>query len=184
MTAALENFLKGVERRAFRMAEIATGNVDEALDIVQDAMLVLTASYRDKEQDDWGPLFQCILQSRINDWHRRHKVRSRVFGWLSSRFSDDEDDEDPLAMFVDPAALDPLVQLSHGVAANALIEALRLLPLRQQQAFLLRVWEGLDTRQTANAMQCSEGSVKTHFSRAVATLRKQLEAHWDEQISR
>lgn len=184
MTAALENFLKGVERRAFRMAEIATGNIDDALDIVQDAMLVLTSRYRDKAQEEWGPLFQCILQSRINDWHRRHKVRNRVFGWLSSRVTDDEDDEDPLAMLEDPAAIDPLLKLSQGVAASTLVDALKLLPLRQQQAFLLRVWEGLDTRQTASAMQCSEGSVKTHFSRAVTTLRQQLEAHWDEKTSR
>jgi RNA polymerase sigma-70 factor (ECF subfamily) len=179
MTAALENFLRGVERRAFRTAEIATGNVDEALDIVQDAMLVLTSRYRDKRAEEWGPLFQCILHSRINDWHRRSRVRNRLFGWLSARQDDEDNDEDPVASVMDPAALDPLITLSQGVAAQVLIESLKTLPLRQQQAFLLRVWEGCDTRQTAAAMQCSEGSVKTHFSRAVATLRKQLEAHWD-----
>lgn len=180
MTAALENFLKGVERRAFRMAEMATGNADEALDIVQDAMLVLTSRYRDKQPHDWGPLFQCILQSRINDWHRRHRVRNRIFAWLSPGADENGDEEDPLATIHDPAALDPLLQLSQGAAASAMIDAVRALPLRQQQAFLLRVWEGLDIRETAHAMQCSDGSVKTHFSRAVASLRKQLEAHWDE----
>jgi len=179
MTVTLEHFLKDVERRAFRTAEIATGNVDEALDIVQDAMLTLTSRYRDKRADEWGPLFQCILHSRINDWHRRSRVRHRLFGWLPTRQDDEADDEDPLESVVDPAALDPLVKLSQGVATQALIDNLKALPLRQQQAFLLRVWEGCDTRQTAAAMQCSEGSVKTHFSRAVAALRKQLEAHWD-----
>jgi RNA polymerase sigma-70 factor, ECF subfamily len=179
MTAALEHFLKGVERRAFRTAEIATGNVDEALDIVQDAMLTLTSRYRDKRADEWGPLFQCILHSRINDWHRKGRVRHRLFGWLPTRHADEDDDEDPLASVVDPAALDPLIKLGQGIAAKVLVESLKALPVRQQQAFLLRVWEGCDTRQTAAAMQCSEGSVKTHFSRAVAALRKQLEAHWD-----
>lgn len=179
MTAALESFLKSVERRAFRTAEIATGNVDEALDIVQDAMLVLTSRYRDKRVDEWGPLFQCILHSRINDWHRRSKVRNRLFGWLPTRRDDEDNDEDPMAFVVDQTALDPLARLSQGVAAQVLIDGLKVLPLRQRQAFLLRVWEGCDTRQTAQAMQCSEGSVKTHFSRAVAALRKQLEAHWD-----
>lgn len=178
MTATLENFLRDVERRAFRTAEIATGNVDEALDIVQDAMLALTQRYRDKRADEWGPLFQCILHSRINDWHRRSRVRHRLFGWMPAR-RDADDEEDPLAAVVDAAALDPLVKLGQGIAARALVEHLKALPLRQQQAFLLRVWEGFDTRQTAAAMQCSEGSVKTHFSRAVAALRKQLEAHWD-----
>jgi len=179
MAVTLENFLKDVELRAFRTAEIATGNVDEALDIVQDAMLELTSRYRDKRADEWGPLFHCILHSRINDWHRRSRVKNRLFGWLPTRREDEMDDEDALASVVDPAALDPLVKLSQGVAAQALIDSLKALPLRQQQAFLLRVWEGCDTRQTAAAMQCSEGSVKTHFSRAVAALRKQLEAHWD-----
>lgn len=179
MTAALENFLKSVERRAFRTAEIATGNVDEALDIVQDAMLALTSRYRDRRADEWGPLFQCILHSRINDWHRRSKVKKRLFGWLPTWREEEDNEEDPMALVVDHAALDPLVKLSQGVAAQVLIEGLKVLPLRQQQAFLLRVWEGYDTRQTAQAMQCSEGSVKTHFSRAVAALRKQLEAHWD-----
>jgi RNA polymerase sigma-70 factor, ECF subfamily len=179
MTAALENFLKSVEARAFRTAEIATGNPDEALDIVQDAMLALTSRYRDKGIEEWGPLFRCILHSRINDWHRKSRVRHRLFGWLPSRQSDD-DDEDPLADVADPGSLDPLIRLSHGIAAQTLIDELKQLPLRQQQAFLLRVWDGCDTRQTAAAMQCSEGSVKTHFSRAIKALRKQLEAHWDE----
>ncbi len=82
---AMNRFLSGVERRAFRMAEIATGNRDDALDIVQDAMLSLVKSYGHKTPDDWGPLFQRILQSRIRDWYRRSRVRNSLLDWLGVR---------------------------------------------------------------------------------------------------
>jgi RNA polymerase sigma-70 factor (ECF subfamily) len=172
---ALDRFLAGVERRAFVMARLATGNVDDAHDIVQDAMLTLVRSYASRGEQEWGPLFHTILQSRITDWHRRSKVRNRLRVWFGKRDEDDEDD--PLQNIADGRSPDPPTQLKDKQAMAALESAIRKLPTRQQQAFLLRVWEGLDVAQTARAMNCSEGSVKTHYSRAVHALREQLEDH-------
>jgi RNA polymerase sigma-70 factor (ECF subfamily) len=173
----LENFLAGVERRAYRMARIATGNQEEALDIVQDAMLKLVEKYGDKPESELGPLFFCILQSRIRDWYRRSAVRNRFRSWLGSS-SDDDDEEDALQLVADPAGKAPEELLALSGSMEALEEALRRLPLRQQQVFLLRAWEGLDVRQTSQAMGCAEGSVKTHYSRALATLRGKLGEHY------
>lgn len=171
----LDRFLAGVEKRAFRMARIATSNSDEALDIVQDAMLKLVEKYADKSEAELGPLFYTILQSRIRDWYRRSSVRNRLRSWLGS---DDEDEEDAFQQIPDPAGRTPEELLAASGGIEALQVALGQLPLRQQQVFLLRAWEGLDVRDTAKAMQCAEGSVKTHYSRALATLRLKLGDHW------
>ena len=176
-TQALDHFLAGVERRALRMAQIATGNNDEALDLVQEAMIKLVQHYADRDGSEWGPLFHCILQSRIRDWYRRTKVRNRWREWFGKGPENEDDGEDPLEAVADPSAK-PDEELKIKRAGAALEQALRTLPLRQQQAFLLRAWEELDVAQTAAAMQCSEGSVKTHFFRAVRALRKQLGEHW------
>lgn len=160
-----------------RMAQIATGNIDEALDILQDAMLGFVARYADKPVEECQPLFYRVLQSRITDWHRRNAVRSRWRVWFGR--SDDQGDEreDMLANIADPGALTSDAILVHQAEGEAIQAALRRLPLRQQQAFLLRAWEGLDTARTAFAMGCSEGSVKTHYSRAIHTLREILEEY-------
>jgi len=176
-TQALDHFLANVERRALRMAQIATGNDDEALDLVQEAMVRLVQHYADRDGSEWGPLFHCILQSRIRDWYRRARVRNRWREWFGKRPEDEEDGNDPLEGVADPSAK-PDEELRRKRAVAALEAALRTLPLRQQQAFLLRAWEELDVAQTAAAMRCSEGSVKTHFFRAVRALRKQLREHW------
>lgn len=159
------------------MAEFATGNRDDALDLVQDAMLGLVKKYSDRNADEWGALFYRILQSRIRDWYRRGRVRNRLFGWLTRQAGRD-DDADPVQDVADPVAADPAATVGGRIAIERLEQALQRLPLRQQQAFLLRSWEGLDTAATACAMGCSEGSVKTHYSRAVHSLRAQLEDHW------
>jgi len=172
---ALEHFLAGSERRALRMAELATGNREEALDIVQDAMLALARRYGGRDTAEWGPLFHRILQHRIRDWYRRSRVRHRWLAWLAT---DDDSDEDPLAAVPDPQARRPEDHVGQERAGEAIESALRQLPQRQQQAFLLRAWEGLDVAATAAAMGCSEGSVKTHYSRAVHTLRALLGDHW------
>lgn len=175
---AMNDFLSGVERRAFRMAEIATANHDDALDLVQDAMMTLVRNYGDKTPQDWGPLFHRILQSRIRDWYRRSRVRNRFLDWLglAERKHDGQSGhDDPIQSAVDHQGKSPEQMLSNRFAGEALDLALRQLPLRQQQAFLLRNWEGLDVRQTADAMACSAGSVKTHYSRAVHRLREMLE---------
>lgn len=169
----LDQFLKSVERRALRMAELATGNRDEALDLVQDAMFGFARHYAGKPAADWAPLFYRVLDSRLNDWHRRRSVRSR---WLAVWTRNDDDDEhDEIAQAPDTNDPGPLLRLAGSEAAHALDAALGNLPLRQRQAFLLRVWEGFDVAATASTMRCSEGSVKTHLSRALAALRRALE---------
>ena len=176
-TQALDRFLAGIERRAFRMAQIATGNADEALDLVQDAMLKLVQKYRDRTEGEWGPLFHSILQSRIRDWYRRAKVRNRLREFFHSP-ADEQEREDPLEQLPDRMTAAPDEDLQRKRACAELEIALRALPLRQQQAFLLRIWEELDVAQTAQAMGCSEGSVKTHLFRALHVLRKRLGEHW------
>ena len=171
---AIDRFLQSVERRALRMAELATGNREEALDLVQDAMFGFVRHYAGKPPAEWTPLFYRVLDNRLNDWHRRRAVRSR---WLDAFASADADEPDPLAQVADLDDPGPLLRLAGSEAAVALDAALAALPLRQRQAFLLRVWEGLDVADTARAMVCSEGSVKTHLSRALASLRRALEDH-------
>ena len=155
------------------MARIATGNTDDALDIVQDAMFKLVEKYAGRPETEWGPLFHRILQSRIQDWHRRSSVRERFRGWLGLV----DDDTDPLQQVVDERDGDPehLLQTQRGIAE--LERIINALPIRQQQAFLLRTLEGLDVNATARAMACSAGSVKTHYFRAVHALREQLGKH-------
>jgi RNA polymerase sigma-70 factor (ECF subfamily) len=173
--AALDRFLASIERRALRMAELASGSRDVALDLVQEAMLGFVRHYASRQPTEWAPLFYRILDSRLHDWQRRQRVRGRwMFQLAPGR--DDETDEDPIAKLADPVEPGPLMHLADLEAGAALEVALRKLPLRQRQAFLLRLWEGLDVAATATAMRCSEGSVKTHLSRALANLRQRLGA--------
>jgi RNA polymerase sigma-70 factor (ECF subfamily) len=172
---AIERFLRTVERRALRMAELATRQREDAIDLVQDAMFAFVRNYATRDAAEWTPLFWRVLDSRIHDWHRRQRVRGRWLGWFDRRAEDGEDD--PVAAAPDPAEPGPLARLADTEATAALETALHALPLRQRQAFLLRMWEGLDVAATATAMRCSEGSVKTHLSRALANLRTRLEPH-------
>jgi RNA polymerase sigma-70 factor, ECF subfamily len=171
----LDLFLASVEKRAFRMAEIATGNKDEALDILQDAMFKLAEKYADRDEKEWGPLFTTILQSRIKDWYRRNQVRNRFRSWFSNK---DDDKSDPIQQAEDEKARTPEQLLQSDRRVDELDLAIHALPLRQQQAFMLRTWEGYSVAETAKAMKCSAGSVKTHYSRAVHTLRDKLDEHW------
>ena len=161
------------------MAEMATGNPDDALDLVQDAMLGLVRSYGKRRADEWPPLFYRILQSRIRDWYRRNRVRNRFRIWLKPWQNEAGDEPpDPIQNLPDGEQADTPGRVARQDAVAELQRALHDLPLRQQQAFMLRAWEGLDVAQTAFAMKCSEGSVKTHYSRAVHRLRELLEDHW------
>jgi RNA polymerase sigma-70 factor (ECF subfamily) len=171
--ATLDAFLAQVERRAFRVAELNLRHREDALDAVQDAMLRLVGHYRDKPATEWAPLFWGILRRRIVDLQRRRKVRSIVVGWLGGG-RDDEGDELPSW---DPAdrGPSPLDRLQDSQSWNDLSAALRELPQRQREAFTLRMLEELDVAETAQAMGCSEGSVKTHLSRAMQRLREHLE---------
>jgi RNA polymerase sigma-70 factor, ECF subfamily len=174
----LEQFLKDVERRAFRMAEIVLRNADDALDVVQEAMIQLARSYGSRPPEEWRPLFYRILQNRIHDWQRRRRTRSKIIAWWTGGLPDEDDDTpDPIENAASPDA-GPGRQLENAEAMAALERALGVLPARQQQAFLLRTFEGLDVADTAAAMGCSEGSVKTHYFRALQALREQLGEHW------
>lgn len=171
---ALNSFLSSMERRAFRMAELATRNTDQAMEIVQDSMFALVKKYSHKNESEWGPLFHRILQSKIRDWYRRSKMRNSIFGILSFK---SDDHEDPVQKAEDIQSLGPEKTTSNEQLMSVTLIAIRNLPLRQQQAFLLRAWEGYDVKETASAMGCSQGSVKTHYSRAIKALKNQLEAY-------
>lgn len=152
------------------------------MDIVQDAMLKLVQKYSHRPPEEWGALFHTILHSRINDWHRRRAVRSRwhvMWEWGA----DEENEEgreahDRVAQtqFAEPEPF--LMQQEWGKLMQGAIAAL---PLRQQQALLLRAWEGFDIAETAKIMQCSPGSVKTHYARAIHSLREKLGDSFYEQ---
>lgn len=155
---------------------------DTALDIVQDAMLKLAEKYADKPAAELPMLFQRILQNTIHDHFRRQKVRSTWTTLLSAlgNRGEDDDDYDPLetlpARSDSNATADPALLAEQGLIVGAIERALSRLPARQREAFLLRYWEELDVAETAAAMGCSEGSVKTHCSRAVHALAQMLKA--------
>jgi RNA polymerase sigma-70 factor, ECF subfamily len=170
---ALEQFLASVEKRAFKIAQLGLRNDDDALDAVQDAMMKLVQSYGSRGSDEWRPLFYRILANRIRDLQRRRTVRGRIMAWLPARDAEDDEDFDPIAQAPSPE-VNPARRLEIDEAIGALEVAIAELPPRQQQAFLLRNFEGLDVSETASAMGCSEGSVKTHYFRALETLRARL----------
>lgn len=173
----LNAFLLQAQGRALRVAEIATRSRDDALDVVQDAMLHLARSYGRRPPGEWAPLFHRILENKIRDWQRRQGVRNRFFFWRSER----EDDEDAPTMeerAPDLAIPDSTERLMQDEAMARLKIALVELPERQRQAFVLRVWDGLSTEETAQVMGCSDGSVKTHLARALSNLRGKLGDAW------
>jgi RNA polymerase sigma-70 factor, ECF subfamily len=172
---ALNDFLAGVELRAFRMAMVALRHEDDALDAVQDAMFQLARAYGARPEEEWKPLFYRILENRIHDVQRRRRTRNKVIAWLPWRRGSDEDETMP--DWIDQAVSrepQPGRRVELDEAIQALEGAIGNLPRRQQQAFLLRTIEGMDVAQTAAAMGCSEGSVKTHYFRALTTLRQKL----------
>lgn len=165
-TATLEGFLSAIAGRAFRFAELGLRHREDALDVVQDAMLGMLG-YRDRPAPEWSPLFWRILRSRITDAQRRRTFRGR---WMLPAV--DRDGEVP--DWVDDGP-DPARNHDGREAWIRLSAALAKLPRRQREAFTLRVLEELDVADTARAMDCSEGSVKTHLSRARTALQRQLE---------
>jgi RNA polymerase sigma-70 factor (ECF subfamily) len=170
---ALDQFLISVERRAFKIAQLGLRNDDDALDAVQDAMMKLVQSYAARPGTEWRPLFHRILANCIRDMQRRRTVRGRIMSWLPSREAEDDEGFDPIAQAPSQDA-GPARRLELDEAIGVLETAIADLPARQQQAFLLRNFEGLDVGETASAMGCSEGSVKTHYFRALETLRGRL----------
>jgi RNA polymerase sigma-70 factor (ECF subfamily) len=177
-TRELDKFLADVERRAFRIAQVSLRDADDALDVVQDSMLKLARSYGERPSAEWRPLFYRILKNAIRDLQRRRMVRKRLMVWMPGAKEDpDEEAENPLDN-VAAAGPDAPELLMQAEAMQQLEISLRALPARQREAFMLRNFEGMDVAETAAAMGCSEGSVKTHYSRAVHTLRSQLGEVW------
>ncbi len=155
---ALEKFFLQVEKKAYRMAQLALGNSADALDVVQEAMMKMVERYTDRNESEWSPLFYRILQSKIMDQFRRRKLNRTLFFW---RQTENETVIDEGIDYICPERC-----LEGQQRVQGLLDAVKALPLRQQQCFLLRYWEGMSTAETAHIMQCSEGSVKTHLSRA------------------
>jgi RNA polymerase sigma-70 factor (ECF subfamily) len=176
-TRALNGFLAEVERKAYRMAQVALRHEADALDAVQDAMIQLARRYADRPQQEWRPLFYRILENRIRDVQRRRTVRGRVMAWIPWSADQEAEMSDPLEQAPDLAP-GPAAAAEGGEIMVALQAALQKLPARQRECFMLRSLEGMDVAETAAAMGCSDGSVKTHYSRAVQSLREQLGEFW------
>lgn len=166
---ALDSFLEQEQLSAFKIAQMSTNCRDDALDIVQDAMIKFVENYSAKPQDEWRPLFYRSINNRIIDWHRRKKTWSNVFQWFSTSEGAD------MAASVRPS---PERQHRTARATEQLEQALRDLPARQQQVVLLRVWQGMSTAEAAVAMNVGAGSVKTHLSRGLKALQQELGDYW------
>jgi RNA polymerase sigma-70 factor (ECF subfamily) len=174
----LSDFLASVERRAFKNAAFAVRDDDAALDIVQDSMIKLTDSYSDRPVGELPFLFTRILQNTINDHFRRQKVRHTWTTLFSALTPEGDEDADPLENLEAVAGSrdgeSAADQVSRAQTIAIIESEVAKLPARQREAFLLRYWEEYDVAETAAAMGCSEGSVKTHCSRATQTLAKAL----------
>jgi len=173
--AQLDLFLHSVQRKALGIARLGSGDPDEAFDIVQDVMMAFVRRYQNKPVEQWPPLFFRALSNRITDYHRRQAVRRRWQGFLG-RVADD-DHQDPIQQAPDPTEFNPERAGADAQFGADLEAALMRLPDRQRQVFLFRSWQGLSVKETAIAMGCSAGSVKTHLSRATRALRDQLGDH-------
>ncbi len=177
----LSDFLKSVEKRAFKRSIYHVRNEESALDIVQDSMMKLAEHYGHKPAAELPMLFQRILSNCTLDWFRRQKTRNTLFSNLSDFESEGEDGEFDLlgtlnAQTESEQAENPETSAQRAQTLRAIEIEIQELPGRQREAFLMRYWEELDVAETAAAMGCSEGSVKTHCSRAVQALGKALRA--------
>lgn len=177
----LSDFLKSVEKRAFKRAVYAVRNEDAALDIVQDSMIRLAQSYTDRPVAELPLLFQRILSNATMDWFRRQKVRNAVVKNFSDFEKPGEDGDFDILETLESLGASPATEsasdsVSRAQTLQTIDDEVAKLPTRQREAFLLRYWEELDVAETAASMGCSEGSVKTHCSRAVHALAKALTA--------
>ena len=178
----LSDFLKSVEKRAFKRTAYTVRNEEAALDIVQDSMIRLAEKYADRPPAELPLVFQRILSNATMDWFRRQKVRNALFVNLSEFEGADDDggDFDLLELLDTSGGHSRTENAADSVGRMQILQLIdtqiQQLPARQREAFLLRYWEELDVAETASVMGCSEGSVKTHCSRAVHALAKALRA--------
>jgi RNA polymerase sigma-70 factor (ECF subfamily) len=177
----LDAFLRSVERRAFKRTAYMVRDNEAALDIVQDSMIRLAQHYAHRPAEEWPMLFQRILSNATMDWFRRQRVRNGVMVNLSDFEGDDPEDGFDLLEAISGGdgslgALSAEREVERAQIVAMIEEEIQKLPARQREAFLLRYWEDFDTAETASVMGCSEGSVKTHCSRAVHALAKALTA--------
>lgn len=177
----LNDFLRSVEKRAFKRSVYLVRDDDAALDIVQDAMMRLAEKYFDRPAAELPLLFQRILSNATMDWFRRQKVRRSLIQNMSDFESGDPQDDFDLLEALETAdgamgSLSAADEVSRAQILRAIDREVAELPARQREAFLLRYWEEMDIAETAAVMGCSEGSVKTHCSRAVHALAKTLKA--------
>lgn len=171
--AALDEFLKSVERAAYLTARMSLPTSEDAMDAVQDSMLKLTQQYAHRPNSEWAPLFYRILRNTVIDAQRRQTTKKRLFPLAADHMGEDEDQR--LDAPSPEPGLDRLIdseQMRHRLEA-----AIVALPDRQREAFLLRTLDCLNVAQTAQAMGCTTGSVKTHYFRAIQALRKKLSEH-------
>ena len=169
----MDGFLASVEKRAYLIAFSTVKDEQTALDIVQDSMFSMVKSYANNPAADWPPLFFRILNNQITDRHRK-----RGLGRLTQWFGSKQDDDAPEAVDqLESEDFCPETLASSLDLQTAVKSAMDTLSHQQQQALILRLWEGLSVKETATAMSISEGSVKTHLSRAVQAMRTQLEEH-------
>ena len=178
----MSEFLASAERRAFKHALFAVRDEEVALDLVQDSMFRLVEKYAANAAAELPMLFHRILQNAITDHFRRKKVRD-LWTTLVSAFSPGDDassEHDPLETLEaeqgSERAESAADQAERGQVMAAIEAEIANLPPRQREAFLMRYWEEMDLAETATAMGCSEGSVKTHCSRATHALARALKA--------
>ena len=177
----LNDFLRTVDRRAFKRTVYLVRDDDAALDIVQDAMIKLAENYADRPPAELAPLFQRILSNATMDYFRRQKVRNAVMMNMSDFEGASADEDFDLLEILESqdgalGGLSAADEVSRAQILQRIEAAVEDLPARQREAFLLRYWEELDVAETAAVMGCSEGSVKTHCSRATHALAKALKA--------
>ncbi len=175
----MDAFLQSVEKKAYRMALLALSNHADAIDVLQDSMIKLVTHYENRPTKEWKPLFYRILQNRIRDFQRQYKMKNLLFFWKSDDKDGGLDDWIP-----DDNELHgkPELDLNKERLQKRVLQALQTLSEKQQQCFLMRSWEGMSVIETAAAMGCSQGSVKTHYFRAVSKLREFLGEEYDVQI--
>ncbi|MCY0966908.1 RNA polymerase sigma factor [Parathalassolituus penaei] len=189
MNPELNLFLASIEKRAFRMARLATRQDDDALELVQEAMLRLVQQYGGRHSDEWKPLFYRILENCLTDWHRQQQRQRRWMFWRQPLPTDPHQDEADGDMETDHDDGDDLFSrfrspeqaLARERQQHAVLALLEQLPLQQQQCFLLRCWEGLSVQETATALGISDGSVKTHLHRVRQKLERLCADHQYDQ---